>query len=112
MPDELPAFEAAKTTLAAHGVMTPEQLLDEIDTAPALVFLRDCVVMVTAILAGSVTDAEAPPKEAEDAFSGASEGLSMALMGVTHAMVELRILPEEAEDALRLAYAGPKATGA
>jgi hypothetical protein len=112
MPDELPAFEYAKSVLAQSGVMTPEQLLDEVEPGPALVFLRECIVMVTAILAGSVVDAEAPPPEAEEAFSGAAVGLAQALLGITHALVELRVLPTEALEALETADASTTPKGA
>ena len=112
MANELPAVEYAKTQLFQHGVYHPEELLDEMETGPALVFLRDAIVMVIAILAGSVTDADAPPKEAEEAYAGATQGLAKALVGITHAMVELRILPTEALEALEAADAKTDPKGA
>lgn len=95
-----PALEAARMELFRLGVMTPGDLLEETSPAAALLFAFDTARAVIAVLGGAVGAAGEADTEATEILSRALNGASAALAGYTHSLVELRVLPTEAEEAI------------
>ena len=100
MTDELPYYRAALDELGGAGVLTPEDLLDDLSLHAHLVFLHQTaeqVVKSLAMAAAKVAE-EVGPDALE--LAGVVNGATTALAGAVHALVEAGVLPTEAEEAV------------
>ena len=86
--------------LARKGIIAPADLLEGVSPGAALLYLHDLAEAVTGICAWDAAKIDEEDPEAAAIFSGVANGLGHVMVGVTHAMVELRLLPTEAEEAM------------
>lgn len=99
-------LEAAQAELAAIMVPWPDDWVEDLSAPAALLFLRQMAMATLKVVAVGTVELGADTAGEEPVLDGVLNGCAAAIMGATHALVSLGVLPAEAETAEQAAYGG------
>jgi hypothetical protein len=94
------ALEAVQTELSALMVPWPDDYVEGLSPPAALLLLRQLAMATLTVVTGASASLEEDPDGPAGAVAEVLNGASMAVVGATHALVALGVLPPEAEQAL------------
>jgi hypothetical protein len=92
------SLEAAQAELAESMVPWPDDFMMDYHLNSALLFARQvamCTAKVAVAFANNVAES---PDEPQPVLDEVQNGIAAAVMGLTHALVALEVLPPEAEE--------------
>lgn len=94
------ALEQAQDELANSMIPHPDIFLEDYTPQAALLFARQVAMATTKICMTWVRDTSTDLSEESPAANGMMNGCAAGVVGFTHALVALGVLPLEAEEAL------------
>ena len=93
-------LELAQTELAESMVPWPDDFMMEYTPQAGLLFGRQVSMCLMQMVADAAASLVEEGEETEPVANEVMNGVAAAIAGLTHALVALGVLPEEAEEAL------------
>lgn len=93
-------LESVQAELASAMIPWPEDYLTDLSPGAMLLLLRQMSMATMKALTGAALSLGEPADEHNDTVADCCNGVAAAIVGATHALVALEILPPEAEQAL------------
>lgn len=94
------ALDDAQSELGTKMIPLPEWLEEDVTPVTALYWVYEAVKLALPIATGFAQNLQIDEAEEQPVLTELLNGVSFAVAGMTHAMVALEVLPQEAEDAL------------
>lgn len=95
------ALELAQEELAESYVPHPDEFLRDYTPQAALLFVRQCAMVLGTMLVDAAMSLDDGTDDAAPVVNEVLAGGAAVLMGATHALVALGVLPPEAEEAAK-----------
>lgn len=96
MPDD--ALAQVQAELSAGMVPWPDDYVEELSPQAALLLLRQMAMATLRVTTAAAVSLEEDPDEPAGPLDEVANGVAAAIMGATHALVALEVLPPEAEE--------------
>jgi hypothetical protein len=94
------ALEAAQGELRDAMVPLPSDYLEDLSPQAATLLCWEAAKSLLTILTAAATSLGGDPSEPQPVVSEVLNGAAASLAGLTHVLVALGVLPQEAEDAM------------
>ena len=94
------ALELAQTELSDSMVPWPDDFMTDYTPQAGLLFGRQVAMCLLKMVTDAAASVATGPDEEEPTVSEVLNGVSMAIAGLTHALVALEVLPAEAEEGM------------
>lgn len=96
----------ARALLKTNLILPPSDLFEDLPPDCLLLWLHDGIEYAAVRCAQDATKVPEGDADAMEIFTGLANGVAMAMVGITKAMVELRLLPTEALEAMQEVNSG------
>lgn len=94
-------LEAAQAELAEQLVPWPDDFMESLHLNTGLLFARQTSMALMKVAQAFFLGLDLPPDEPQPVVDEAINGITASIVGLTHALVALGVLPEDAEKALQ-----------